>query len=171
MENIPQLCTMTAKNAQNWIQKLALLPHPEGGYYREQFRSNLQIQREGSLGFRSACTSIYYLLEGDDFSAFHRLKSDEIWYFHTGSPLHISVLDLEGNLSVKVLSDAENGELSVVIPAEHWFASEVANQDGYALVSCAVAPGFEFSEFEMADAEKLSTVYPEHRETIRRLCR
>ncbi len=158
-------------NARYWIEKLQLIPHPEGGYYKEVYRSPLQVNRVGDETVKDACTTIYYLLEGDDFSAFHRLASDEIWYFHKGQPLFIHVIDNEGNYTRHELSDAETGNLSIVIGPHLWFASEVASGQGFALVSCAVAPGFDFAEFEIAGKDKLSALYPQHHEVINRLCR
>ena len=158
-------------DARYWIEKLQLIPHPEGGYYKEVYRSQLQVRRTGSETVKNACTTIYYLLEGDDFSAFHRLASDEIWYFHKGQPLLIHVIDNDGNYTRHELSDAETGNLSIVIEPHLWFASEVASRQGFTLVSCVVAPGFDFAEFEMAGKEKLSDLFPQHQAVISRLCR
>jgi predicted cupin superfamily sugar epimerase len=157
--------------AAHWIKKLNLLPHPEGGFYREVFRSQIAVTVAGDTKVKQAITSIYYLLEGNDYSGFHRLQSDEIWYFHQGVPLHIHVLnDTQTPQSIE-LSDQDTGSLSVVIPAGAWFAAEIPSKQGFCLASCAVAPGFDFSEFEMAEKELLSTGYPSHTELIERLCR
>lgn len=86
------LCLMETQNAAHYIQSLSLLPHPEGGYYKEVFRSTEEVNRIGSAEVKQACTSIYYLLEDMDFSGFHRIASDEIWYFHKGEPLIIHVI-------------------------------------------------------------------------------
>lgn len=83
---------METQNAAHYIQSLSLLPHPEGGYYKEVFRSTEEVNRIGSAEVKQACTSIYYLLEDMDFSGFHRIASDEIWYFHKGEPLIIHVI-------------------------------------------------------------------------------
>jgi hypothetical protein len=162
---------MKPQTAFYWIEQLNLLPHPEGGYYREVFRSRRQVMRQGSAAIKQACTSIYYLLEGADYSGFHRIASDEIWYFHKGAPLLIHAIDENGDYALHELSDAPTGSLSIAIEAGLWFAAEVASQQGFSLVSCAVAPGFEFSEFEMAKKEDVVTQYPQHRLLWERLCR
>jgi predicted cupin superfamily sugar epimerase len=157
--------------AAYWIKHLNLQPHPEGGYYKEVFRSQQQVLRVGEDVPKQACTSIYYLLEGDDFSGFHRITSDELWYFHKGSPLLIHIIDKNGNYMAHELSDAETGSLSLAAEAGLWFASSIPSGEGFALVSCAVAPGFEFSEFEMAVREEMVTVYPQHSALLNKLCR
>lgn len=162
---------MTPQTATDWIQHLNLQPHPEGGYYREVFRSAQQVTRPPAPVTRQACTSIYYLLEGADFSAFHRLQSDELWYFHKGEPLMIHAIEETGQYQQFELSDRSTGSLSLAIRAGWWFASEIPSATGFALVSCAVAPGFEFSEFEMAIANELTGRYPQHTELLNRLCR
>jgi len=158
-------------SASYYINHLHLQPHPEGGYYKEVFRSELQVAREGSNELKKACTSIYYLLEGEDFSGFHRLASDELWYFHKGAALLIHIIDEDGKYTQIELSDEVSGSLSAVIKAGLWFASEIPSKESFALVSCAVAPGFEFSEFEMADKGAMIGLYPQHSEILERLCR
>lgn len=165
---------MTENNlhtAAYWTQRLELLPHPEGGYYKEVFRSSQEIVRKSSAAVKQACTSIYYLLEGNDFSGFHRLASDEIWYFHKGVPLLIHVIDELGVYTTKELSDTGSGSLSVVIEAGLWFAAEIPSAQEFTLVSCAVAPGFDFAEFEMAKKDELLELYPQHLEILSRFCR
>ena len=162
---------MQETNATYWIQQLSLLPHPEGGFYKEVFRSQQQVNRLGADAVLQACTSIYYLLEGEDYSGFHKISSDEIWYFHKGAPLTVHVINAEGEHQALQLSDQPDGSLSLVVPAGLWFAAEVPGKTGYALVSCAVAPGFEFSEFEMAKKEELIETYPGNEELFERLCR
>jgi len=162
---------MNIQTAAYWIQHLNLQPHPEGGYYKEVFRSGVEVNRLSASDPKSACTSIYYLLEGTDFSGFHRIASDELWYFHKGSPLHIHAIDEKGNYQVHELSDTYTGALSVAITPGLWFASAIPSGQGFALVSCAVAPGFEFSEFEMAKKEEMLVLYPQHKALLERLCR
>ncbi|QNK63501.1 cupin domain-containing protein [Pedobacter sp. PAMC26386] len=157
--------------ASYWIDRLDLQSHPEGGYYREIFRSHAEVNRDNESELRRACTSIYYLLEGSDFSGFHRLKSDELWYFHIGQPINIHVLDADGGYKCIELSDSETGNLQVSIEPNCWFAAEVSSKRDFALVSCAVAPGFDFSEFEMATKSSLSNVYPSQKTLIEKLCR
>lgn len=159
------------QTATHWITHLQLQPHPEGGYYKEVFRSEAEVMRPPSLLPKKACTSIYYLLEGDDFSGFHRIASDEVWYFHKGSPLHIHVIDENGEHVINQLSDEATGNLSVVVKAGLWFAAEIPSKNGFTLVSCAVAPGFEFDEFEMGAKDRLTILYPQRASVFERLCR
>jgi len=162
---------MENQTAAYWITHLQLQPHPEGGFYKEVFRSETEVTRPPSLLPKQACTSIYYLLEGVDFSGFHRIASDEIWYFHKGAPLHIHVIDENGEHVVNELSDEPTGNLSVVVKAGLWFAAEIPSKTDFTLVSCAVAPGFEFDEFEMGGKARLAGLYPEHASIFDRLCR
>jgi predicted cupin superfamily sugar epimerase len=162
---------METQNAAHYIQSLNLLPHPEGGYYREVFRSTEEVNRVGSAEVKQACTSIYYLLEDADFSGFHRIASDEIWYFHKGQPLIIHVIQKDGTLISHELSDKSTGSFSVIVQAGLWFAAELKAGQGFALVSCAVAPGFDFSEFEMAKQDELVLQYPQHEVLLTRMCR
>lgn len=160
-----------------WIEKLRLEPHPEGGYFRQTYRSNVLIPRQalpaGFKGDRAASTAIYFLLEGMNFSAFHRLKSDEVWHFYVGAPLVVHVIDPNGKYkSILLGSDPESGEvLQGIVPAGCWFASHVADWKSFAVVGCTVAPGFDFADFEMAKREELVSRYPKHRELIERLTR
>ncbi len=151
--------------ANDWIESLQLLPHPEGGYYKEVFRSEKRLE-DG----RSAMTSIYYLLENHHFSAFHRLKSPEIWYFHSGVPLMLYVITLEGELSTHLLSSEPSGIQQLAIEPGNWFAAELPSHDGYALVSCAVAPAFSFEDFELADLQTMQSQYPQHASLLQRMC-
>ncbi|UOE51731.1 cupin domain-containing protein [Mucilaginibacter sp. SMC90] len=162
---------MKTQNAAYYIQSLNLLPHPEGGYYKETFRSEQEVSRVAGADVKQACTSIYYLLEDADFSGFHRIASDEIWYFHKGQPLIIHVIQKDGSLISHELSDENTGSFSVVVQAGLWFAAELKTGEGFALVSCAVAPGFDFSEFEMAKREELVLDYPQHQALLTRMCR
>ncbi len=160
-----------------WIEKLRLEPHPEGGYFRQTYRSNVLIPRQalpaGFKGDRAASTAIYFLLEGMNFSAFHRLKSNEVWHFYVGAPLVVHVIDPNGKYkSILLGSDPESGEvLQGIVPAGCWFASHVADWKSFAVVGCTVAPGFDFADFEMAKREELVSRYPKHRELIERLTR
>jgi predicted cupin superfamily sugar epimerase len=162
---------MHTQTASHWTQHLNLQPHPEGGYYKEVFRSSQQVSRTASSGVKSALTSIYYLLEETDFSCFHRISSDEIWYFHEGAPLHIHAIDHNGILTTHELSDKVTGNLSIAIGAGLWFAAEIPSANGFTLASCAVAPGFEFSEFEMGKRDELIALYPRHAGLLSRLCK
>jgi predicted cupin superfamily sugar epimerase len=159
------------QNADYWISQLNMIPHPEGGFYKEVFRSRIEIFRKSTVDVKRACTSIYYLLKGTDYSAFHRLASDEIWYYHKGEPLDIYELTKAGLLITHELSDRETGHLSIIIEAGSWFAAAIRSGEGYSLVSCAVAPGFDFNEFEMAIKDELIRLFPEHSSIIELFCR
>jgi len=162
---------MNIQNADYWIQSLGLISHPEGGFYREIFRSGIEIYRKTSTDLRQACTSIYYLLESNDFSGFHRIASDELWYYHKGEPLFIYEFNVHGSLATHELSDKETGRLSIAITAGSWFAAAIPSGTGFSLVSCAVAPGFDFAEFELANRDDLIRLFPEHAVLIDRFCR
>jgi predicted cupin superfamily sugar epimerase len=164
-----------ARDARYWVEKLKLAPHPEGGYFRQTYKSDLIIPGEAinHCGARAASTAIYFLLEGENFSAFHRLRSDEMWHFYAGSPLVVHVLSPDRSYATILLgSDPEARQVfQAVVPAGHWFASHVASWKGWALVGCTVAPGFEFEDFEIGKREELVKEYPEHADIIRRLTR
>ncbi|MDF8364542.1 cupin domain-containing protein [Achromobacter anxifer] len=162
---------MTASAAL--IRRLDLLPHPEGGYYRETYRAADPVTR-GDGARRSASTAIYYLLCDGAWSTWHRIRSDELWHFHAGDALHIHVLAPDGGYACLRLGDAlkdPGAAFQAVVPAGCWFAAELADPGGYALTGCTVAPGFEFSEFELADAAELQGLYPAQADLIARLAR
>lgn len=163
-------------NAGYWIDKLELSKHPEGGYFREVYRSGEIISKKGLPGrytsFRSFSTSIYFLLESDEFSAFHRLKSDETWHFYAGSALAIYIIDPRGKLGHVLLgSDAGKGQVfQFTVPKGHWFASAVNESRSYSLLGCTVAPGFDFEDFEMGIKSKLIKRFPQHQRLIDQMC-
>jgi len=167
---------MPIHDAKYWIDKLQLEPHPEGGYFRQTYKSEFVIGREALPGFngaRSASTAIYFLLEGKNFSAFHRLRSDETWHFYAGSAVAVHMIDGNGKYSLLRLgNNPERDEgFQGVVPAGCWFASHVEDWTGWALVGCTVAPGFDFADFEMGQRDKLTQEYPQHREVIEQLTR
>ena len=159
------------------IQKYNLEPHPEGGWYKQTYKSNEEIpadalpQRFGAS--RAFSTAIYFLLEKGNFSAFHRIKSDECWHFYAGDPLFIYIIEQTGELKIISLgSNYEKGQsFHYVVPANCWFASRPAPGSEYCFVGCTVSPGFEFEDFELADATELSVMYPQHKSIIIELCR
>ena len=160
--------------SEYWIKHLDLRAHPEGGYYKETYRSTENIQLCGLPSRfsspRTFSTAIYFLLRSQDKSLFHRIKSDELWHFHYGGSLRIYVLRQE-NLSIFNLgSDLENGDnLQVVIPANSWFGAKLVLPDSYTLSSCTVSPGFDFKDFELAERHKLLQEFPQHAEIIQEL--
>jgi predicted cupin superfamily sugar epimerase len=141
------------KDAAYWIEKLGLERHPEGGYYRQTYRADL--------------------LDGEDFSAFHRLRSDELWHFYVGGSLVVHVIEKNGQYSETQLgSDPEASEVfQAVVKAGCWFASRLRDSRSFALVGCTVAPGFDFEDFELAKREELLRRYPQHRQVIQSLTR
>jgi predicted cupin superfamily sugar epimerase len=165
------------QDGQYWIDQIGLSPHPEGGYYRVTYKSDLTIARSGLpsrfQGDRSASTAIFFLLQGTDFSAFHRIASDEVWHFYAGSALVVYVIDAEGNDSeVHLGARPEAGEVfQAVVKAGCWFASRLKDAASFALVGCTVAPGFDFADFELATRSELLRAYPMHQRLIEELTR
>ncbi len=162
------------KSIDYWIDHLGLLPHPEGGYYKETYRSQ-EVLTASALpnrfgGSRNYSTAIYFLLRSEDKSVFHRIKSDELWHFYQGSTLLIYVLR-ENELQIHRLgTNLEKGDsLQVAIPANCWFASHVEMPNGFALCGCTVAPGFDFRDFEIASREVLLKEFPGYSDVIKRL--
>ena len=135
------------------VDDLKLLPHPEGGFYREMYRSPTIVNTDGLMQ-KSAYTSIYYLLSGNDFSSWHRIKSDETWYFHSGCDVKIYFFDEHKALQTIQLG-LDSKCLQATIPANTWFAAKPGNENSFCLVSCAVAPGFEFADFEIGKRDSL----------------
>jgi uncharacterized protein len=164
-----------AKDAQYWIHHLGLSPHPEGGYYRATYKSDLTIVRNALpssyQGDRSASTAIYFLLDEENFSAFHRIASDEVWHFYTGSSLVVYVIDPEGNYFELHLGSDEGEVFQAVVKAGSWFASRVRDAAGFALVGCTVAPGFDFADFELGVRSELIRTFPAHQKLIEELTR
>ncbi len=156
--------------ARFWIEHLGLSRHVEGGSFKEIYRSPLttNIQTTSDDKTRNISTSIYFLLEKDQFSAFHRILSDEIWHFYTGDRLVIYEIDPAGKLTEHLLGNQpEKGEsFQCVIKAGNWFASRIADGGEYALCGCTVAPGFDFRDFELARRLKLSADYPHLKKLI-----
>lgn len=163
------------KDAVYWIRTLGLEPHPEGGYYRQTYRADLVLEElpQRFSGSRPASTAIYFLLDGKNFSAFHRLQSDELWHFYLGMSITIHVIAPNGRYSeIRLGSDPEAGEvLQAAVRAGCWFASQITDEKSFALVGCTVAPGFDFDDFELAERDKLVEVYPQYRDVITRLTR
>jgi uncharacterized protein len=163
------------QSAEDYIRNLDLQPHPEGGFYREIYRSEhtlfTQHNETESPPERNLLTSIYFLLHNGDTSCFHRLKSDEIWYFHAGDPIAIHTIDAQKSYRCVMLGpDAGHGEVpQMIIPAGTLFGAGPAVKNGFTLVGCAVAPGFDFRDFEMFDPLELLQLYPQHEEIIRRV--
>jgi uncharacterized protein len=165
------LWNMEIKNAEYWVKNLQLSPHPEGGYYKETYRSSEKIEKDSLpkrfTGSRNFSTAIYFLLRSGDRSVFHRIKSDELWHFYAGSVLEIFVLSDRKFNVFKLGSNVELGEsLQVTIPAGSWFGAKVSDPDTYTLAGCTVAPGFNFEDFEIASRERLIKEFPNEKGII-----
>ena len=156
--------------AQEWIVRLHLVPHPEGGFYKEVYRSNFEVVSPDGKS-TGACTSIYYLLQDRDFSGFHTIAYPEIWYYHDGEALDVHSIDTTGKYSVTRLGKGDGEQLSLVVEPGVWFAADLPEKKSFALVSCAVAPAFDFALFEMARKEELIKKWPNHKEVLEKFCR
>lgn len=159
------------------IKLLELLPHPEGGYYKENYRSASTLIREtlpqGFSGNRNLSTAIYFLIEKNNFSALHKIKSDEIWHFYAGDALEVIEIDRDGNLrSTSIGTKLKEGEVfQYVVKANTWFGSRVKQGGAYSLVGCTVSPGFDFNDFEMAKQDELIKEFPQHKKIIKEMTR
>ncbi len=159
---------MTRDEAQQWVERLGLHPHPEGGWFSECYRSQTRVTHGGQE--RQAATSIYFLLGFGAVSRLHRLKFDELWYHHAGDALRIELLHSDGRReTVRLGPRAEAGErLQLAVPGGTVFGARAA-EEGAALVGCMVAPAFEFADFEMPSRAQLLAEYPQQRALIEEL--
>lgn len=159
------------------IQKLDLTPHPEGGYYKQTYKSkgSITINSSGTENsvVRPYSTCIYFLLTSDNFSAFHRIKQDEIWHFYDGSPIKLHTISKEGIYKHHIIGrDIMNGEVpQLLVTGGHWFGAEVMNKNSFTLTGCTVAPGFDFEDFELMEEQEGIRQFPMHKEIIRKLTR
>jgi uncharacterized protein len=190
----PQLMTLPnsqpVMTAADWVVALNLQPHPEGGYFRETYRAAESIPlaalparfREGlvpAASERVFSTAIYYLLEAGQFSALHRIKSDEFWHFYAGTGLTVEIISPDGlHSQLQLGARPDQGQVfQGVVKAGAWFGAAVsqphgyAQPQGYALVGCTVAPGFDFADFEMAERQQLLNAFPQHQALITRFTR
>lgn len=161
-------------NAADLIRLLDLHPHPEGGWFRETYRCQERIARvhlpQRYDGARAFSTAIYFLLEAGRFSSFHRLQSDECWFHHAGGELDIVRITDDGSLIIDRIGPRSN-RWQATVPRGNWFAARPAEGASFALVSCTVAPGFDFADFELANRAALTARFPQHAEVIRSLTR
>nr|WP_299339663.1 cupin domain-containing protein [Allomuricauda sp.] len=165
------------KEVEELIQRFGLQPHPEGGFFKETYRSEGEIL-ESSLsedyeGERNYSTCIYFLLTSDTFSAFHKINQDEIWHFYSGGPLRIHSISEEGAYtSYELGNDFQSGFVpQAIVPGGNWFAAETLDPDSYSFVGCTVAPGFDFEDFVLPSQKELLEKFPIHEQLIRRLTR
>jgi len=159
------------------IRKLDLKPHPEGGFFRETYRSAGVISHDNLghsyKGERNYSTCIYFLLTSEVFSAFHRILQDEIWHFYDGSPIEIHTIAQDGIYTKTVIGrDIDREQVpQFVVPGGSWFAATVINPDDYSLIGCTVSPGFDFRDFELPLRNELISKFPQHEEIIVKLTR
>lgn len=162
---------------QELIQKLDLQPHPEGGYFKEVYRSKGSIAKsylgDEYSSDRNYATSIYFLLTSDSFSAFHKINQDETWHFYKGDPLVLHIISKEGNYSSTIIgNDIVNGEVpQFTVKGGDWFAAEVKDNGSFSLVGCTVAPGFHFDDFVLPRRDALIELFPQHAKIIQQLTR
>ena len=153
-------------NIEKIINSLNLKALPEGGWYAETYRSEQVLGNTE----RNMLTSIYFLITSENVSRFHKIKSDELWYFHQGSTLTVHTLDENGHTTNKLGLNLEDGEKPyLLVKANTIFGSSIDSENGYALVSCAVAPGFDFRDFQLFTKEDLLKDFPENEDIIARL--
>ena len=165
--------------ADQIITALGLASHPEGGFYRETYRAAGSIAKDalppGFAADRVFATSIYYLLKAHQVSTLHRLRSDELWHFHSGDALEVIDIASDGVLTTTVLGHniADGETLQSVVPGGRWFGARLARPrpGAYALVGCTVAPGFDFADFEIARRADLLAAFPQHDATITAMTR
>ena len=162
-------------DAKEIIAKFKLEKHPEGGYFKEVYRSEGIISEDNLPnnidGKRNYSTSIYFLLTSHDFSAFHKINQDEIWHFYLGTTLKLHMISPEGNYSFVMIGNnfKENEVPQFIVPAQYYFAAEVVKKNSYSFVGCTVAPGFDFRDFDMPKSSNLIEKYPDHKSIIERL--
>ena len=165
------------KKLEKIIEKLDLKPHPEGGYFKETYRSLGEIKSESLdkaySGDRNFSTCIYFLLTSENLSALHRIKQDEIWHFYLGSPIKLHTISQTGeHRSYIIGNDILNGETpQLIVNGGDWFAAEVLNENDFSLVGCTVSPGFSFEDFELPARKDMLGKFPEHEELITKFTR
>ncbi|WP_141430570.1 cupin domain-containing protein [Bacillus sp. 03113] len=159
---------MSIQDPQYFITSLGLEPHPEGGYFRRTYESDLVGSFKGK---RKLYTSIYFLLKSHDISHFHRLQSDELWYYHAGSPLTIHLIHPDGQYEeINLGIHLDQGEApQILVPKGCIFGSTVVKEHTFSLVGCMVSPGFEYEDFELFAQEDLLKMYPQHEEIIKKM--
>ncbi len=164
-------------NIDEIIEKLQLSEHPEGGFFRETYRSSEYISSNELgpkyPGKRNYATCIYFLLTSNTFSAFHRIQQDEIWHFYQGNPISLHVISEEGTYEKITIGNdlSQNQSPQYVVPGGSWFAAEVIGENTFGLLGCTVAPGFDFMDFELPKRNLLIKKFPQHRVIVERLTR
>lgn len=166
---------MPSITAQELIKLYNLEPHPEGGYFRETYRAEGTIEKDGLpkkfKGARNYSTAIYFLLPEGAKSKFHRLQSDEVFHFYLGGPLTVVQIAPDGKVLKTVMGpDVGAGQkLQHVVPAGHWFGAYPNPGASFSFIGTTVAPGFDFQDFELGRRAELLKQFPQAREVIERL--
>lgn len=162
------------QEAKQLIDLLDLQPHPEGGFFKEVYRSRDSMNlKEPYNGTRNFSTSIYFMLTSDTFSAFHKINQDEIWHFYKGSPITLHMISPVGNHTmVTIGNNIDRGEVpQFVVPGGHYFGAILTEPNTYALVGCTVSPGFDFADFELSKPKDFLDKFPQHATIITQLTR
>lgn len=164
---------MAPLTTKDYVSLLDMQEHPEGGYYKEIYRSPATVTNKDGETSRPSCTAIYFLLQEGSFSAFHRLTSDEVWNFYDGDPLEVIEIAPDGVCKFTVLgSNISAGEsFQHIVPAGTWFGARMLGTSVFSLVGCTVAPGFVFEDFELAARSELQALFPAHHAIIESLTR
>jgi predicted cupin superfamily sugar epimerase len=153
-------------DARELIDTLGLTPHPEGGFFKETFRSPLALRGlpwVGSGGERAASTAIYFLLPSGIFSAFHKVMADEVWHHYEGDPVALHTLDPSaGHAVVRLGGDLAAGQRPQQVVRGGVWQAAVPIGERYALCGCTVAPGFDFADFTMPSRDELLSAFPQH---------
>ena len=161
--------------AKEYISKLQLEQHPEGGYFKEIYRCGELFSAEHLPGRynkdRSFSTSIYFMLEGNQVSLFHKLKSDEVWHFYDGTAIIVYIITEDGEFTEQHLgNNIDKGEsFQIIIPKGSWFGAELKDELSFGLIGCTVSPGFDFEDFELGSRKYLLKLYPKYSEIIKKL--
>ncbi len=167
---------MPLLSADQIIELLGLVPHPEGGHFAEVFRAPLQVESPAHPSERAASTAIYFLLKAGELSALHRVRSDELWHHYAGDTLELHELDATAHTLHRLGKDLARGERPlVVIPAGRWQAARASSdaqaRHGFVLCGCTVAPGFDFADFELPSRERMLLELPLHGDWVQSLTR
>lgn len=144
-------------NMQEWIAKFNMQPHPEGGYFVETYRSEVTLDEKKSIA-----TVIYFLLPSGKKSTWHRIKSDEFWFYHAGSPIVVHSIENGAYQSQEVGPHISESQLpQYMVPAGAIFGASVKQENSFSLVSCVVAPGFDFADFELFSEAQMLELFPD----------
>lgn len=157
------------RTAEYWIKTLDLQTHPEGGFYKRNYTASRLNEYRDFEGPRPSCTAIYYLLFEDQFSSFHKIKSDELWHYYDGNTsARIHILEDGDRVSSRLLGLEQESTPQLLAPKEQYFCAELVEkkQGSYALMGCTVSPGFDFSDLDMPAKAVLLQKYPQHKSIV-----